>query len=499
MDCDKPLKKNKWNLLFLTGLCLAATLAGCYLLMPSDASEEYAYTVNSLFRFGFIPLLLLTAILFYLSRRGTPAACFMARNCGWFLFCFAGILLISYPVFSPWAGGAHWSLGITFSICWAMGTLCMAVGLFWLSSRFENLLAALFCLFASIFLAYFVGETAFLLTSQPRDGRWRDHAHSKYVLEGKAIEFFPVLNTKIGPMPLRPDTPEGAAVHRELRYDLELFDARYTLNAKNHRITPPANDKPLAELMIFGCSFTFGYGLNDDQTWPWLLAKELGPAWKVENYGSNGFGAQQMLAMLEENMVEKPTTPIREALFMTINGHIPRNSGLFPMDSVSYDLLGNGDLVRGKMTSESPLRAFVDWQHVLNGSQLAREISDRIVAWLTRQLRPEQTRTFVAILEKSARILRSRYGTSLTILLWPDIEDIAPLLENRGLKVLLVRNMLKDFDSAGVTAYHIVPCYEGHPNLKATTELAGALALYYRDIEKNALSSPGFPNSANGK
>ncbi len=142
VDCDKPLKKNKWNLLFLTGLCLAATLAGCYLLMPSDASEEYAYTVNSLFRFGFIPLLLLTAILFYLSRRGTPAACFMARNCGWFLFCFAGILLISYPVFSPWAGGAHWSLGITFSICWAMGTLCMAVGLFWLSSRFENLLAA---------------------------------------------------------------------------------------------------------------------------------------------------------------------------------------------------------------------------------------------------------------------------------------------------------------------------------------------------------------------
>ncbi len=67
-------------------------------------------------------------------------------------------------------------------------------------------------------------------------------------------------------MPLRPDTPEGAAVHRELRYDLELFDARYTLNAKNHRITPPANDKPLAGLMIFGCSFTFGYGLNDDQT-----------------------------------------------------------------------------------------------------------------------------------------------------------------------------------------------------------------------------------------
>ena len=36
---------------------------------------KYAYTVNSLFRFRFHPpLLLLTAILFYLSRRGTPAA-----------------------------------------------------------------------------------------------------------------------------------------------------------------------------------------------------------------------------------------------------------------------------------------------------------------------------------------------------------------------------------------------------------------------------------------
>lgn len=190
MDCDKPLKKNKWNLLFLTGLCLAATLAGCYLLMPSDASEEYAYTVNSLFRFGFIPLLLLTAILFYLSRRGTPAACFMARNCGWFLFCFAGILLISYPVFSPWAGGAHWSLGITFSICWAMGTLCMAVGLFWLSSRFENLLAALFCLFASIFLAYFVGETAFLLPRSPGTDAGATMPTANMSLRGKQLNFF---------------------------------------------------------------------------------------------------------------------------------------------------------------------------------------------------------------------------------------------------------------------------------------------------------------------
>lgn len=477
-------------MLFLTGLCLAAILAGCYLFMPSDASDEYAYTINVIFQFGFIPLSLLTAILFYLSRRGTPVACFMARNCGWFLFCFAGILLISYPVFSPWAGGVNWKLGIVFSICWALGTLCMAIGLFWLSSRFKNLLAGLFCLFASIFLAYFVGETAFLLTPQPRDGRWRDHAHSKYVLEGKAIEFLPVQNTKIGPMTRRPDTPEGAAAHKELRYDHELFDVCYTLNEKNRRITPPANERPLAELMVFGCSFTFGYGLNDDQTWPWLLAKELGPGWHVENYGSNGFGAQQMLAMLEENMVEMPATPVREALFMAINGHIPRNSGLFPMDSVSYDLREDGELVRGKMTNESPLRILVDGQHILNGSQLAREMSDRIVAWLTRQLRPEQTRTFVAILEKSARILRSKYKTQLTILLWPDIEDLAPLLENKGFKVLLVRDILKEFDSAGVTAYHIVPYYEGHPNLKANTELAAGLAAYYRDVEKKALSGP---------
>lgn len=491
MDCGKPGPNNIWNAVFLIALCLAAILAGCYFVKAADA-EEYAFTVGNFFLYVFLPLILPATLFFFLSRRGMP----IARNCGWFLFCLAGAILIFIPVFSAWAGGLRWTWGIAFSICWAVGTLCLAIGLFWLSSRFKNIVSGALCLLASIFLAYFAGESFFLLTGQPRDGRWRDHAHSKYVLEGKAVKFLPVRNTQIGPFPARPDTPQGAAVHRELRYDRELFDALYTLNDKNRRITPPAAGQHLADLMVFGCSFTFGYGLNDDQTWPWLLARDLGPAWKVENYGVNGFGAQQMLAMLEENMVDMPTAPIREALFLAINGHISRNSGLFPMDSVSYELLENGELVRGKMTNESPLRALVDWQHVLNGSQLAREISQRSVAWLERQLRPGQIKTFVAILEKSARILRSRYGASLAVLLWPDIEELAPLLKERGINVLLARKMLRDFDSAGATAYHIVPYYEGHPNLKATTELAAGLAAYYRDIEKKMLSGPGFSDGA---
>lgn len=301
--------------IFIISLCAALGLLAAFILVPADASEEYAYTVKTIFRFGFFPLAAISAIFFYRAVRGTSLEGPVRRNMGWFLLCAIGAGLVCVPLFSSWIGALDWRYGVAFSICWVLGPLCMACGLFWLSARLGNFASGLFCLVASLFLAFAVGEAAFLVTDQPRDGRWHDPARGRHALAGNVALHMPLKNTAIGPLPQRPANSHGAVIHRELRYEKELFDARYTFNEKNRRIMPENDANPKADLMIFGCSYSFGHGLNDEETWPWLLAKDLGPAWRVENYAFNGFGPQQMLAMLEEKMVDPPTAPIRQALF----------------------------------------------------------------------------------------------------------------------------------------------------------------------------------------
>jgi hypothetical protein len=48
------------------------------------------------------------------------------------------------------------------------------------------------------------------------------------------------------------------------------------------------------EIICTGCSFTFGEGLEDQDTWPWLLQKSL-PDYSVTNVASMAYGTDQAL------------------------------------------------------------------------------------------------------------------------------------------------------------------------------------------------------------
>lgn len=57
-----------------------------------------------------------------------------------------------------------------------------------------------------------------------------------------------------------------------------------------------AADKP--GIWIFGCSFTYGESLNDEETYPWLLQARL-PEYKVSNFGVVGYGTLQSLIQFQ--------------------------------------------------------------------------------------------------------------------------------------------------------------------------------------------------------
>lgn len=64
------------------------------------------------------------------------------------------------------------------------------------------------------------------------------------------------------------------------------------------------DNKP--SIMILGCSLTFGCGLNNEDTYPWLLQERF-EDYSIKNYGVSAYSLYQMSLVLEKNIgIEKP-------------------------------------------------------------------------------------------------------------------------------------------------------------------------------------------------
>lgn len=89
--------------------------------------------------------------------------------------------------------------------------------------------------------------------------------------------------------------------------------AYYTNLPNGNRITRPmetyAQSSSQPAIWLFGCSFTYGWGLNDAETFPWKLQERL-PGYDVQNFGVYGYGTIHSLRQLEEAFGERPAPAV---------------------------------------------------------------------------------------------------------------------------------------------------------------------------------------------
>jgi hypothetical protein len=80
-------------------------------------------------------------------------------------------------------------------------------------------------------------------------------------------------------------------VHRlAMLHEGKRRDFRVTIGADGYRVTRAgAADPSQPEILLHGCSFTWGFLLNDEETFAWKL-QELLPDCSVRNLAQNGFG-----------------------------------------------------------------------------------------------------------------------------------------------------------------------------------------------------------------
>ncbi len=87
----------------------------------------------------------------------------------------------------------------------------------------------------------------------------------------------------------------------------------------------PTNDIE-GDIVVIGGSFAQGAGVNDEETFSFLLQKKI-PNYKINNYGVGGYGTYQSYLLLED-IIDKKNN-IKHVIYFYIYFHEDRNIGNF--------------------------------------------------------------------------------------------------------------------------------------------------------------------------
>ena len=154
-----------------------------------------------------------------------------------------------------------------------------------------------FLVVLSVLFSYTLFETVIHLTEAFKTpklhARWA--ANSDYPVNNKAGASYSQqsefgVQAQSGVYRAHKVAPDGSSV----------FNVIYKINKNRFRQTE--NNAPTEKAInFFGGSFTFGDALNGNETLPYLF-KMLQPQYHVRNYGSQGWGVHQALAILESEL-----------------------------------------------------------------------------------------------------------------------------------------------------------------------------------------------------
>ena len=261
---------------------------------------------------------------------------------------------------------------------------------------------------------------------------------------------------------LVPDTQVIASRKKENEI---LYEVVYSTDAYGRRVTPIAYLEPDPHfILFFGGSYTFGEGVNDNETMPYYVS-QLAPRYKSYNYGVGGYGPQHMLAKLQS---EKMTAEIDEnqgiLVYTFIGEHIGRAIGSMSIHNQRGDVMpyyfidADGELVRkGDFVSGRP---FVSLLYSIAGKSQTLKYFHVNFPLSTRTRDLEIT---ARIFEESRNIYQEKFDShEFYIIIYPGLgaPELIPYLETAGINYLDYSDLPYIYESDFWLG-------EGHPSAKA--------------------------------
>ena len=272
-----------------------------------------------------------------------------------------------------------------------------------------------------------------------------------------------------------------------------IYDVKYNIdNLGNRRVSPSATVSSDSVLFVGG-SFTFGEGLEDDQTLPAFFQHYSGL--NAINAGMHGYGAHQALALISDPQVYQERTKghnIKAVVYRTLLGHVKRTAGYSPWDAEgpcylkqSGEISYQGSFRKcGKRPNSFAQRAFAKFSGSpeLITSKLFQSLKSEAPYY--QAPKKKDIDLFIDVVEKMHTI-SVRRGAEFIVL----IEDLHtnPAVCHRDSGIL--ERIIAELQKAGIRliktseVYSVDSCREGiyqiegdgHPSLVANQALAQSL------------------------
>jgi hypothetical protein len=231
-----------------------------------------------------------------------------------------------------------------------------------------------------------------------------------------------------------------------------------------------------SHILLFGGSFTFGEGLNDNETLQYMLGKGL-PEYNIYNYGVYGYGPHQMLALLEsERLLQEVKSSKGLAFYIYMWRHIQRSIGSTtePQYGAPFYYLDNtgtlqrkGSFISGRPVKTKIYRIFLKVKDKSNflkliGLHFPIKISDKDI------------RLTYEIIAHSKKRYEEQFNGTFYVLIHPsymdeNAEKLISLLETNNVDVLNYH-----IENYQVRRQYVIPG-DGHPNAKLNIFLSEKL------------------------
>jgi len=220
------------------------------------------------------------------------------------------------------------------------------------------------------------------------------------------------------------------------------------------------------EINIYGCSFTFGYALDDKETYPHILQDSM-PRFNVRNFGMNGYGNLHYLIQLKRYLEWKQTP--KYAIFNYIPFHMDRNvasSSWLKLLNTQYE------------DSYKYPRGTVD-NGILNISMVDIEKKPK-------HYEPSYTDKFHVTLHIFAEIEKTcRQNDIMPVILTAvNGDSVVTACQELGFKIIGIPDFL-------IPEYQLYP-FDGHTNYEANKEIAEAIKNFIRWQEIRASAEKGI-------
>ncbi len=188
-----------------------------------------------------------------------------------------------------------------------------------------------------------------------------------------------------------------------------VYDAKYSVNPQGHRRTPQADSSHLTAI-FFGGSFTFGSGVNDDETLPYYFAQK-NPSYGVLNLGLGGYGPQHMLRQLESADFSRHTGQNIELMVFHTSPELADRSYCIPTFSAGTPKyrFRNGEVsLSGKCWGRVGIVP-----RILDRSTAYKTIRSRILPGIIGF--DEKIDLYLQIINKASKMAKEKYGCRFVV------------------------------------------------------------------------------------